>query len=79
VRGLVFLDPRRQETNAPAPKILLEELLVNGQPQQAEPASPGGLENMKSRLAECGGRVKFFSAPAQGTEIKFIFPLPKTG
>jgi ligand-binding sensor domain-containing protein/signal transduction histidine kinase len=36
-----------------------------------------GLENMKTRLAECGGRVEFFSAPAQGAEIKFIFPLPK--
>ncbi len=36
VRGLVLLDPHRQETNAPAPRVLLEELLLNGQPQQVE-------------------------------------------
>ena len=28
-------------------------------------------------LAECGGRVEFTSSSAQGTEIKFIFLLPK--
>ena len=49
VRGLVFLDPRRQETNAPAPKILLEELLVNGQPHRVETTGPGGLGNENTK------------------------------
>jgi ligand-binding sensor domain-containing protein/signal transduction histidine kinase len=33
VKGLVLLDPHRQETNAPPPNVLLEEVLVNGQVQ----------------------------------------------
>jgi ligand-binding sensor domain-containing protein/signal transduction histidine kinase len=31
VKGLVLLDPHRQETNAPPPNVLLEEVLLNGQ------------------------------------------------
>jgi ligand-binding sensor domain-containing protein/signal transduction histidine kinase len=37
VKGLVFLDPRRQETNSPPPTVLLEEVLVNGQVRTSEP------------------------------------------
>ena len=53
----------------------------NGCGYHPEKIAPGGngLENMKTRLAECGGRVAFFSTPLHGTEIKFIFPLPKAG
>ncbi len=36
-----------------------------------------GLENMKMRLEECGGRLELRSAPGQGTKIRLIFPLPK--
>ncbi|SPE59567.1 putative signal transduction histidine kinase [Verrucomicrobia bacterium] len=39
VKGLVFLDPRRQETNAPPPSVLLEEVLLNGQLQEPEPVA----------------------------------------
>ncbi len=31
VKGLAFFDPRRQATNSPPPKVLLEEVLANGQ------------------------------------------------
>jgi ligand-binding sensor domain-containing protein/signal transduction histidine kinase len=31
VKGLVLVDPRRQDTNAPPPNVVLEEVLVNGQ------------------------------------------------
>ena len=53
----------------------------NGRGFNPEQTATGGngLENMKTRLAECGGRVAFFSTPLHGTEIKFIFPLPKAG
>ena len=51
----------------------------NGRGFQLEKIASGsnGLENMRARLAECGGRVEFTSSSAQGTEIKFIFLLPK--
>ena len=40
-------------------------------------AGGNGLENMKARLAECDGRLFFYSSAEHGTEIKFVFPLPK--
>jgi len=39
-------------------------------------SSGNGLENMKTRLAECGGQVELRSAPSQGTTIQYWFPLP---
>ncbi len=44
VRGLVFLDPRQQETNAPAPRVLLEELLLNGQSHRVETSAANALD-----------------------------------
>jgi ligand-binding sensor domain-containing protein/signal transduction histidine kinase len=41
VKGLVLLDPHRQETNAAPPNVLLEEVLVDGQVQTSV-ASPVG-------------------------------------
>lgn len=42
----------------------------------SRPAVGGnGLENMRSRLAECGGRTELTSAPGRGTKIRFLFPL----
>jgi ligand-binding sensor domain-containing protein/signal transduction histidine kinase len=38
--------------------------------------SGNGLGNMKSRLAECGGRMTLASTPTHGTKIQFVFPLP---
>jgi len=44
-------------------------------PQQVAPGSDG-LENMRTRLAECGGRYDLQSAPGQGTRVRLRFPLP---
>jgi len=38
--------------------------------------SGNGLNNIQSRLTECGGRAEIVSAPLQGTKIQFTFPLP---
>ena len=58
VKGLVLLDPHRQETNAPAPKVLLEEVLVNG---QVLPPEAGGLGKPVGRGASESGDL--LSAP----------------
>jgi len=48
VKGLVFIDPRQPETNTAPPRVLLEGVLVNGQPlawpAEANPAAPGEVE-----------------------------------
>jgi signal transduction histidine kinase len=42
--------------------------------EPARPAAGGnGLENMRGRLAECGGRTELTSAPGRGTKIRFVF------
>jgi len=41
-------------------------------------AGRNGLENMKARLAECGGQAQWTSAPGRGTMIQFVFALPAT-
>jgi signal transduction histidine kinase len=38
-----------------------------------------GLDNMKTRLEECHGRMELISAPKNGSRIRFTFPLSKTG
>jgi ligand-binding sensor domain-containing protein/signal transduction histidine kinase len=38
VKGLVFVDPRRQKPEASAPEALIEEVLVNGRAQDSEGA-----------------------------------------
>jgi signal transduction histidine kinase len=35
-----------------------------------------GLENMKSRLAECGGCAEITSSPGKGTKVRLRFPRP---
>ena len=37
-----------------------------------------GMDNMHSRLAECGGTVELVSSPGQGVKIRFAFPVPKS-
>ena len=37
-----------------------------------------GLDNMQSRLAECGGTVELVSTPGQCVKIRFAFPMPKS-
>lgn len=44
---------------------------------EAVPSGGNGLHNMRSRLAECGGRAELVSAPGQGAQIRFVFPLPR--
>ncbi|MCL4786150.1 MAG: hypothetical protein KJ070_05055 [Verrucomicrobia bacterium] len=39
-------------------------------------AHGNGLENMKSRLAECGGSTQIASSPGQGARVCFRFPRP---
>ena len=34
-----------------------------------------GLDNMKARLAECGGQAEIISQPGKGTRLRFHFPL----
>jgi ligand-binding sensor domain-containing protein/signal transduction histidine kinase len=36
-----------------------------------------GLGNMKTRLEECAGQMSFISTSAEGTSIRFLFPLSK--
>lgn len=38
-------------------------------------AGRNGLENMRSRLADCGGRAEVTSTPARGTKVRFVFSL----
>ena len=45
-------------------------------PEQTKPGSEG-MENMKTRLVECGGHSDLKSSPGQGTVVNFYFPLPK--
>lgn len=53
------------------------EIEDNGRGFDRDTVSPGGngLENMRSRLAECGGRMTLESAPGKGTKVQFAFPL----
>lgn len=53
------------------------EIEDNGRGFDRDKPGPGGngLENMRSRLAECGGRMTLESAPGKGTKIQFAFPL----
>ena len=56
------------------------EIEDNGHGFTPDTATAGnGLGNMKSRLAECGGRAQLASAPGHGTTIRFVFPLTKNG
>jgi len=57
VRGLVFLDPRHQETNAPAPSVLLEELLINGRPFHSPLKSSNGLVALPTESAIRSERI----------------------
>jgi len=76
VKGLVFLDPRRLEAEAPAPSVLLEEVLVNGtawrtQAQVAPSANAAPAPARESRLAiPPGGR----EVEVQYTAISFASP-----
>jgi ligand-binding sensor domain-containing protein/signal transduction histidine kinase len=56
--------------------VLVED---NGRGFEHASVGPGGngLENMKMRLKSCGGTMELRSAPGKGTQIRFLFPLPK--
>jgi len=56
------------------------EIGDNGHGFAPETVRPGGngLDNMKSRLAECGGAADIASLPGQGVKLRFVFPMPKS-
>lgn len=67
VKGLVFLDPHRQATNCPRPRVLLEEVLVNGQARVPE-ASPVG------RLGERGiSAARQVTIPPGGRDLELHY------
>jgi signal transduction histidine kinase len=55
------------------------EVEDNGCGFTPETLAPGGhgLDNMRLRLAECGGTAELVSAPGRGVKICFVFPVPK--
>ena len=57
------------------------EIEDNGRGFNPQQTSPGGngLDNMKTRLAECGGEAEILSQPGKGTKLRFGFPLPAAG
>jgi signal transduction histidine kinase len=54
------------------------EVEDNGRGFRPDTVTPSGngLGNMKSRLAECGGRMNLATTPTHGTKIQLVFPLP---
>jgi signal transduction histidine kinase len=48
-------------------------------PAQTQRMAGNGLENMKTRLAESGGRMELSSSPGRGARIRFVFPLDGSG
>jgi signal transduction histidine kinase len=57
------------------------EIEDNGRGFNPQPTSAGGngLDNMKTRLAECGGEAEILSQPGKGTKLRFGFPLHVAG
>ena len=57
------------------------EIEDNGRGFNPQQTSRGrnGLDNMKARLAECGGEAEILSQPGKGTKLRFGFPLPAAG
>jgi signal transduction histidine kinase len=57
------------------------EIEDNGRGFNPQPTSAGGngLENMKTRLAECGGEAEILSQPGKGTKLRFGFPMHVAG
>jgi signal transduction histidine kinase len=57
------------------------EIEDNGKGFSASQPSQGGngLNNMKTRLEECGGQIEMVSTPGQGSKIRFSFPVNKAG
>jgi ligand-binding sensor domain-containing protein/signal transduction histidine kinase len=73
VKGLVLLDPHRQETNAPPPNVLLEEVLVNGKVVTPE-AGPAG--KFKDRGASESGESppeRKITIPPDGRELELQY------
>jgi ligand-binding sensor domain-containing protein/signal transduction histidine kinase len=53
------------------------EIEDNGRGFNLQQTAPGGngLENMRTRLAECGGQAEIISQAGQGAKLRFGFPL----
>jgi signal transduction histidine kinase len=50
----------------------------SGVPEKNRPAPGNGLRNLRSRLAQIGGRSEISSAPGEGTRVEFFVPLPNS-
>jgi signal transduction histidine kinase len=55
--------------------ILKVEDNGHGFSPESVPAGGNGLTNIRSRLADCGGRMELESRPGQGTKICFTLPV----
>ncbi len=73
VKGLVLLDPHRQETNAPPPKVLLEEVLVNGQVLPTTTGPRGSPEGDRALGRGDSPQVRRISIPAGGRELELHY------
>jgi signal transduction histidine kinase len=49
----------------------------NGFTVGATGSGGNGLENMRTRLAGCGGQMELLSSPGKGTRVRFCFPVAK--
>jgi ligand-binding sensor domain-containing protein/signal transduction histidine kinase len=68
VKGLVFLDPRRQETDAPPPTVLLEDVLVNGKLRAPEPEPA-----QDSRDRSAAELTRHLTIPPGGHELELRY------
>ena len=63
--GVIVIDPRQLQRKLPAPPALIEEVIVNGRPEQAEQLGslPPGQENLEFRYTGLSflfpGRITF--------------------
>ncbi|HWY78363.1 MAG TPA: two-component regulator propeller domain-containing protein [Verrucomicrobiae bacterium] len=68
VKGLVFLDPRRQKPESPAPEALIEEVLVNGHGQDSEEANVSATGSDNESL---GSRRIVIKPGARDVEVRY--------
>ena len=73
VKGLVLVDPHRQETNAPPPNVLIEEVLVNGQILTPHTAPEGKLHDRGATKTKDSRRVRAITIPPGGRELELQY------
>ncbi|EEF63377.1 sensor histidine kinase [Pedosphaera parvula] len=73
VKGLVFVDPKKQETDKPPPNVLLEELLVNGQRRTVESRTMGRFDNQVDSASTNSQLRGHISIPPGGREVELHY------